>query len=242
MSANGKIPAAKLKKLGTPGVLLAAAQASFDRLNKEAKVTPGTTNAAQAYRSLDQQRATFLANYDRTYRKGMTVANGGKRVYQGHTYYRKPGKPTTATPGTSNHGVGNTVDWQGLKGYGTKEFKEFEKLAKKHGWNNTEGKKINEYWHWTYVEKNDTVLAAAKKKAAEKAAARAKMKQIQGLLGVPKTGLPDAKTLAAWNKCPNGKPKTSTMAKCQQVLAVKDDGKKGTITKAAFTKLSKAAK
>lgn len=239
---NGKIPASSLTKLSTPGALLKGPAASFERLNKEATMTVGTTNALQAYRSLAQQKATFLGSYDTKYRAGRTVANGGKKVYQGKTYYRKDGKAVAAVPGTSNHGVGVAVDWQGLDGFGTKDYLAFAKLAAKHGWNNTEGKKIKEYWHWVYVEKNDKVLAALKAAAAKKAAARARLVKIQGILGVKKTGLPDAATLAAWKKLPNGKPKVSKMAKCQQALNVADDGVRGPITNAAFTKTCKEAK
>ena len=235
---NGKIPASSLTKLSTPGGLLKAAAASFERLNKEATMTVGTTNALQAYRSLVQQRILFFENYDRTYRAGRTVANGGKKLYQGVWYYRKDGKAVAAVPGTSNHGLGVAVDWQGLDGYGTKDFIAFARLANKHGWNNTEGRKTGEYWHWVYVEANDRVLAQIKAAAAAKAAARLKMKKIQGYLGVPQTGDPDTRTLSAFNKCPNG----LTMKRIQRVLGVDDDGIKGPLTKAAWAKLCKAAK
>jgi len=242
MPVNGKIPSSSLKKLSTPGSLLKEPAASFERLNKEAKMTVGTTAAIQAYRTYAQQRSTFLDYYDRTYRPGRTVANGGKKWFEGHWYYRKDGRPVAALPGTSNHGLGNTVDWQGFSGYSDPDYIAFMKLAKKHGWDNVEGRKIKEWWHLTYHKENDKVLQAIVAAAAKKAAARARLKKIQGILGVPKTGLPDAATLAAWKKLPNGRPKTSKMAQCQRALNVDDDGYRGAITRAAFTKTCKEAK
>jgi len=242
MLVNGRIPSTSLVRLSTPGRLTKAAAASYERLNKEAGMTHGTSLALQAYRSLADQEKVFFTHYDRHYRSGRTIANGGKKYYEGAWWYRKEGHPVAAVPGTSNHGLGIAVDWDGLDGYGSVDFNTFARLAKKHGWSNTEGAKIREYWHWVYNRNNDTVLAALIAAAARKAAARLSLKKIQGYLGVPKTGLPDVATLAAWSKCPSGKPVVSTMAKIQVVLHVDNDGIKGKITKAAFSKLCATAK
>lgn len=157
MAENGKLPASTLTKLSTPGYLLTPHAAGFERLLK-ATGTTGTEAPAEAYRSYAEQERVFRENY--TTNKsgaadGVTVANGGIKYWDGKTWYRKPGKAVAAVPGTSNHGWGNTVDFQNLGGYSSPKFKAFAPIAREHGWNNEEGAKIGEYWHWVRVDAND---------------------------------------------------------------------------------------
>lgn len=157
MATNGALPASSLVALSTPGRLLAPAAASFERLRKDAKTT-GTEHVDEAYRDLAAQERLFTTNYttDKSQAaSGVTVANGGIKVWDGKTWYRKPGKATAAKPGTSNHGWGVAVDWQNLGGYDSSTWKAFASIATKHGWSNVEGKSINEPWHWVYDEAKD---------------------------------------------------------------------------------------
>lgn len=157
MVANGKLPADSLVALSTPGRLLEGPAASFERLLK-ATGTKGTTKPSHAYRSYAEQVAVFTLYYstDKSLADpNATVGNGGIKRWDGKTWYRKKGKPTAAIPGTSNHGLGKAVDFQGLVGYGSPIWKAFAKEAVEHGWDNAEGEKIGEYWHWVYIEAND---------------------------------------------------------------------------------------
>jgi hypothetical protein len=153
MPVNGQIPADVLTKLTTPGYLMSPAAKSFERLKRDAATT-GTDHPAEAYRSLAEQERLFFQNYQPTF---VEYAPGkfDRRVYKTKAYYRKPGFAAAAIPGTSNHGLGSTVDWQNLGGYDSTAWKAFAARASRHGWNNIEGKEVDEPWHWTYVESND---------------------------------------------------------------------------------------
>lgn len=156
--ANGLIPAAALKDISTPGDLVAEATASFERLRNAAKAdgfNMGTSGTDQAYRPLARQVAILHAYYDHTPRAGLTVANGGVKHYGGQTWYRKPGYATAAAPGTSNHGLGVAVDFQGLGGFTGRGYAWMAKHAGEYGWSNTEGRSIGEAWHWVYDASKD---------------------------------------------------------------------------------------
>ncbi len=143
--------------LSTPGVLIPRAAASFERARKALSnigIKTGTTHAVQATRTYDQQVVLFLARYQKKY----TEYAPGKvdmRVWNGTRYYRKPGTYAAAVPGTSNHGNGDTVDWQGLGSYSSSSWKRAAAILKDHGWNNNEGRQVGESWHWTYVLSDD---------------------------------------------------------------------------------------
>lgn len=158
---NGQLPKASLSAISTPGQLRSDAAASFERLRAAAKAdgfNMGTTTVDQAYRPDDRQVYYLERYYDHTWRPGLTVGNGGVRHYAGKTWYRKPGYPTAAEPGTSNHGWGVAVDFQGLGGWAGYQGKPegrgyawMRKHAREFGWTNDEGRRINEPWHWDYV-------------------------------------------------------------------------------------------
>lgn len=63
------------------------------------------TSPADAYRSYEQQVATFRDRMTRIPLPGRTT-----RTWEGVTYWLKPGKAPCATPGTSNHGWGLAFD------------------------------------------------------------------------------------------------------------------------------------
>ncbi len=57
------------------------------------------------YRSYERQATLFNARYSKVPRAGTDV-----KVWNGPTYYKRPNVPTTAAPGTSNHGWGLAID------------------------------------------------------------------------------------------------------------------------------------
>jgi hypothetical protein len=150
---------ATLVKLSTPGQLFKAAAASYERvmraLKKAGVPTRGTTHADHAHRTLARQIYLLERNYDHTPRAGLTDNNGGIRYWNGRTWYRKPGHSTVAEPGTSNHGRGVAVDFQGLGDYDSATWAIAARILREHGWSNTEGKSIGEWWHWVYNPDND---------------------------------------------------------------------------------------
>jgi hypothetical protein len=151
--ANGRLPATVLRDISTPHQLRADAAASFERLRARGKtdgLNLGTSQPDHSYRPYADQVTILEQNYDHTPRAGLTVANGGIKYYAGKTWYRKPGCATAATPGTSNHGLGVAVDFQGLGGFTGTGFAWMTKHAPDYGWTNTQGRSIGEAWHWVY--------------------------------------------------------------------------------------------
>jgi hypothetical protein len=129
---------------------------SYERvvaLALDAGLKIATKGVDDAYRPLARQVNLLHDNYTTAptfSTSGYTVANGGIRTYGGKTWYRRPGKATTAEPGKSNHGLGIAVDYKNLGNFDTAAYRWMATVAAQHGWSNTEGRKINEYWHWTY--------------------------------------------------------------------------------------------
>lgn len=147
-----------LKALSTPGFLEAVHADGFERVRLAlhlAGIKTGTTDPWHAMRTLADQIALFKKNYTTTWVPGRFYWDGGIKDWDGRTWYRRPYKPVTAIPGTSNHGNGDTVDFQGLGKYDSATWKRADAILREHGWNNTEGRKINEPWHWTRVTAND---------------------------------------------------------------------------------------
>ena len=147
-----------LKALSTPGFLEAVHADGFERVRLAlhlAGIKTGTTDPWHAIRTLADQIALFKRNYTTTYIPGRSYSDGGIKNWDGRKWYRRPYKPVTAIPGTSNHGGGNTVDFQGLGKYDSATWKRADAILREHGWNNTEGASINEPWHWTRVTAND---------------------------------------------------------------------------------------
>lgn len=141
--------------LSTPGVLLPDAAESFERARTDGRLV-GTTLAAHATRTTAQQVAIFTTYYTRD-DSGETPLHKplDRRFWLGQAWYRRKGYAAAAIPGTSNHGNGRTVDWQGIGGYGSATFKTAAAVLADHGWDNTEGRSVNEPWHWTYDATRD---------------------------------------------------------------------------------------
>ena len=146
--ANGQIPSSELRPCdGTPGaVLLPAQAASWNAVRAEVGRRfgwyPTITSAGDAYRSYSRQVTLFTRNF--------STKNTGvdRRTWDGRTWWRVPGYPSAATPGTSNHGKGVTVDVTGLGAFDSTRHRQFSQVAKAHGWSDSEGRKIAEPWHW----------------------------------------------------------------------------------------------
>jgi hypothetical protein len=158
MVVNGAIPADQLRALSTPGALLPAAAASFERLLTasvvDARPLTGTEAAIEAYRPLSDQESLFTARYQTTF----CVFKPGKvdrRVWNGVPHWRKPGMAAAAIPGTSNHGFGTAVDFQNLGGQGGPGHTWMTHNAPAHGWSNAEGLSVGEPHHWVYVSGGD---------------------------------------------------------------------------------------
>lgn len=160
---NGRISPDLLVSLSTNGKLLAAPAKSYERLNKAFKAEFGKPLAVtDAYRAYDNpyaysQTDIFLKRYDHTPRAGNTYANGGIKTWNGKTWHKKSGVAVAATPGTSNHGLGITIDFgAGVNtSFTSKEYLWMKANAPAYGWTNDEGRQINEPWHWNYTESND---------------------------------------------------------------------------------------
>lgn len=115
--SNGELPGNLLRSLkATKGRLHHEAATAFNCLQLHAYfqgVDLQATSVADTYRSLEQQKKTFVDRY-------LGLPTGRKpevtRKFQGKTYYLKPGKAPSASPGTSNHGWGLAIDIAGATG------------------------------------------------------------------------------------------------------------------------------
>nr|WP_276582158.1 M15 family metallopeptidase [Cellulomonas sp. RIT-PI-Y] len=111
---------------------------------------PVPTGISDAYRSYAVQQSIFLDRYQTTYTQ-YTTGKVDRREWNGIAYYRTRGQAAAAVPGTSNHGLGITVDITGLGGFEGTRYKQLAAVAVPLGWSNTEGRKVNEAWHWSYT-------------------------------------------------------------------------------------------
>jgi hypothetical protein len=154
MVANGRIPDWALTPIPGGGRLLADAAvrwlaicAEVDRLYGW---TPKPTGPLDSYRPYSgnyyAQLETFQRRYSRT-----RIAGRPTKVWNGVTYWLRPGQATAAVPGTSNHGWACAVDVTGLGGFDGLRYRQFAAVANRYGWTNSEGRRIGEPWHWVDV-------------------------------------------------------------------------------------------
>ncbi len=137
--------------------LTAAAAASWGRLRAAVQAAHGwTPTLTDAYRDYATQERIFRERYTSTYLSGRPT-----KRWNGATWYLRSRRATAATPGTSNHGLGTTVDITGLGGFNGARYRELAAIAGSHGWNNIEGRSISEAWHWTHVPTSDEQLTSA---------------------------------------------------------------------------------
>lgn len=150
--ANGKIPAtARVPVAGHPNArLLPGTAAAWAAVRTEVAArfgwTPALTGDLDAYRPYATQEALFRARYSPTPLLGRPT-----KKWLGRLWWLRPGMATAATPGTSNHGLGITVDVTGLGGFTGTRYGQWSQVARAHGWSNTEGRSIGEAWHWTFT-------------------------------------------------------------------------------------------
>lgn len=148
---NGKIPLYDLTALSVGGFLQANTAYWFEQW-RIAAVRAGhnltITSVADAYRNYAIQERIFRDRY--TPQKTGGGYYNDVRWWNNTRYVRKQGHAAAAIPGTSNHGKGLAVD---LKNVGAEKGAYYQWLAAtgpSYGFTNTEGKSVNELWHWVH--------------------------------------------------------------------------------------------
>jgi hypothetical protein len=124
------------------------AAASWGRVAVAAAADHESMVLTAAYRAYGVQVDLFRARYV-TYRTGIDP-----RVWDGLTFWRRPGMVAAAVPGTSNHGLGVAVDAV-VGDAGSIQYRELAHVGIPRGWSNAEGESIGEPWHWDYTPTND---------------------------------------------------------------------------------------
>ena len=152
--ANGLMAPASLAAVhSAPGQRLRIdAAASWDRLAAAVEARSGHVLVlTDSYRPIEVQKRIFLERYVQH-----NTGTGDLRYWYGVAYWRLRGVYAAAVPGTSNHGSGLAVDASGLGGFAGALFMVLAALALEHGWTNTEGRSVDEPWHWVYDPAHDT--------------------------------------------------------------------------------------
>jgi len=161
--ANGYLPDRFKKPLdgnnyalpSDPAVLREDAADSWNRARADVLRQTGLVLTVRGWnRSIADQERFFFERYE----KGKYSPYGDYRSYKGATYGRVRGA-AAAIPGTSNHGLGTTVDVVDFGSVG--EFDNARRQAsiailRRHGWDDTEGRSVSEPWHLVYVPSQDT--------------------------------------------------------------------------------------
>lgn len=154
--SNGNVPPSLLRSLrGTKGRLHHLAATAFNCLQLEAMfagVDLQATSVADTYRSYEQQKKTFNDRY-----AGLPTGRRPQvtRKFAGKTYFLKPGKAPSASPGTSNHGWGLAIDIANASGARLAWMlgpSELESPVLKYGFSwEVESGPNAEAWHIRYV-------------------------------------------------------------------------------------------
>lgn len=185
--ANGRIDTANLTAIparyyshGEGAYLRADAAASFLRLAAAFERAFGKPLVCISfYRTYERQRSIFLERYTRRPSSVRSKVVRTDRIWDGSVWRLAPGRAASATPGLSNHGLGQAVDFHaGVQTAGSPEHRWFQANAPAYGWDWTEGRRNGEPWHWTYEtaldrHKRDKALSAGTTKAAATTAAPA---------------------------------------------------------------------
>lgn len=113
-TTNGAIPAAKLRTVpslhdGRAVTLLIVASRSFVAMRAAAEKAGVRLEAISSYRTYEQQVALFTERYVPHYARH-TDGSVSYRIWNGVRWYHAFG-PTTAVPGTSNHGRALAIDF-----------------------------------------------------------------------------------------------------------------------------------
>lgn len=163
--ANGQIPLSALTKLSTVGYLQKKHATIYELLRIGAyfaqnkwRLVP--TDAVSAYRNREVQDRIFHERYDvRLFGSG---PYGDVRWFKGSRYVRMRGA-SAATPGTSNHGRGTTIDISNIGGFEGVRYKWLASVSGWYGLNNVEGRSVKEPWHWTMTPESSKALSYAGK-------------------------------------------------------------------------------
>lgn len=148
--------AERLVRLSTPGRLYKSHRDGFERVRLAlhiAGIETGTTDSLHAMRTVAEQERIFLERY--TPQLVGDGRYGDVRWWNYVRYVRTSPLGSAAIPGTSNHGRGDTADFQGLGGYDSATWKRAARILAEHGWDNTEGRSVGEPWHWRRFAAND---------------------------------------------------------------------------------------
>ncbi|MEP7763861.1 M15 family metallopeptidase [Sanguibacter sp. 25GB23B1] len=135
-----------MTRLSVGGRLLPAAAESFElwrALAADSGHTLTITSASDAFRPYETQERTFLERYTTTHLPHRPV-----KVWNGRTYFLKTDQATAAVPGTSNHGKGLAIDVRNAGPFTGPFYRWMATTGPSLGWSNTEGRSINEPWHW----------------------------------------------------------------------------------------------
>lgn len=147
---NGQVPDDRMIKVAPigGGYLVPEAAAAWRNLQNAASAAGFTLTMTGSYRTFDGQKSLFEQRYTKT--------NTGRKakVWNGTTFWLKPGMAMAAVPGTSNHGWGCAVD-TALGGYGNAAQSVCEPFlswaianARQHGWS---WEVQSEPWHLRLV-------------------------------------------------------------------------------------------
>jgi len=104
-ASNGKLAPAILSKVKCGGQMWHNAAVAFNVMYDAAKAAGIKLQNIGDYRPYEAQLSMFRDRYD-SKDHGKNV----KRTFEGKTWYLKPGKSPSASPGTSNHGWGLAID------------------------------------------------------------------------------------------------------------------------------------
>lgn len=138
--------------------LRADAADSYKRLATSFPSDIPALTVRSGYRSDAEQEAIFYRNM--TTDSSKADGTGRTRTYKGVRYFVRKGYALAAPPGYSNHRSGLAADFgPSLTSFTSAQYKALAKTAPYFGWDNAEGRGINEPWHWLYTPKSDTSAA-----------------------------------------------------------------------------------
>ena len=163
MSARSQISASQSRELrSNPGFRLRPdSAAAWDRAVRAFGKGVLLTGALRSYE-------TQVRLFKERYKPGAFSPYADYRYWNGTRYGRVTGA-AAAVPGTSNHGSGDAVDVKTRRSAGDpghdkavvftswndRDRVRFLRVAAKHGWYDTEGRRVNELWHLTYYPAKD---------------------------------------------------------------------------------------
>lgn len=155
---NGAVPKSALSSLdGQPGAhLVHSAANAYNRAKAEIKKKTGINISVVGWnRTLQEQKNLFFSRYKvQLFGRG---PYGDVRWYRGKRYVRVSGA-AAARPGTSNHGWGLAIDIANFGGVGNFNHPNRSRalpILRKHGFSDTEGRKVGEPWHFVHKSSLD---------------------------------------------------------------------------------------